>query len=281
MSNVYNGQDLTGPKTARPLGNRPANSGEVFWDQTDRRLFAVADHLWPGMLIPVDGRAVYSAASPRHLYDDFGGGINSTIWTTTKGSDAQSVIATAVTGAPNGEITLVSGDAGTGIAGDGSVICSPLVFEAEEGKIVAYWRAKISNISDVWMFFGFTDTLSSGTLEQPASLSGTTYTTTATDAIGFLYDTAATTDTFRLVGVANDVDATHVDTAVAPVADTYIDFILVIDTDGSAIGYINGTQVGTLAAGAVRPTIDLCLFAGVNSRTTTIKTMTVDAMGAR
>jgi len=263
----YNGMDLTGPRTGRPLGNKPANSGQSYWDQNDHRLFVCADHIHPGILIPVDGRLVYRASSPRHLFDHFGGGLHST-WVTTKGSDAQAVIATGVSGAPNGEIALVAGDAGTGIAADGSVICSPLVFEAEEGKLIAYWRAKISAITSAWFFFGFTDTLSSTTLEQPFSISLTTYTSTATDAIGFLFDTSATLDTIRLVGVANDVDATHVDTSIAPVADTYQDFVLVVDTDGSATGYIDGVSVGTLAAGAVRPTIDLCLFSGVNARTT-------------
>lgn len=279
MTSVYNGMEMTGPSTARPLGSRPANSGMPFWDQTDRRLFVCADHLWPGLLIPADGRLVYSASSPRHLYDDFGGGIHAGTWTTTKGSDAQSVIATQTEGSPNGEITLVCGDAGTNIAADGSVICSPLVFESEEGKITAFWRVKLSAITNVWAFFGFTDVLSSTTLEQPFSLALASYTSTATDACGFLFDTAATTDTIRLVGVDSDVDATHIDSSLAFVADTYMNLVLTIDTDGTVKGYINGTLVGTLSAG-VSPGVDLCMFAGINARTTSTRTLTIDAMGA-
>lgn len=271
---VLYGQDMVGTLAKLPLRTRPSCDGIPYWATDQRRLFMPANHIHRGLFLPADGGLVYSASSPRIIADDFKFGLNSQ-WDNTKGTDPQAVTA-AVTGDPNGAITLTSGDAGTGIAADGNVLASPLVFAAQDGEIVLYCRMKLNSNANIWFFLGFTDTLPATTLEQPASLATTTYTTTATDACGFLFDTAATTDSVRLVGVANDVDATHIDTSVDP-GTSYREYKLVIDTSGNMTAYIDGTAYSQLAS-AVRPSVNLCAFLGVNARTTTSKIITLDTL---
>ena len=241
-----------------------------------RRTFMTDNGIHQGFMFPVDGRICYSAAAPAYAYDEFHY-LDTTTWDLEIGNDAQAVVAALVTGSQTGEVILTSGNAGTGIAADGSVMALPLVLEAEEGKIVLYSRMKIASAADVWFFLGFTDTLPGVTLEQPFSLSGTTYTSTASNACGFLFDTAATTDTIRIVGVEGDTDATHLDTGLAP-GTAYRDYKLVLSEDGSLDAYIDGVHYAQVL-NAVAPGTDLCAFAGINARTTTSKTMTLDALG--
>lgn len=280
---AFLGQDLSGLATDLPIGQRPSETGVGYFATDWNRAFVsnntIANNS-QGWMVPTDGKVVYSASAPRYLFDNFYY-LDTTTWDIVSGSDAQALDAALVAGseATIGEVILTSGNAGTGIAADGSVMASPLVFEAEEGEIHAIWKAKISNASDIWFYLGFTDVLPSTTLEQPFSLATTTYTSTCSNGCGFLYDTAATTDTIRIVGVKGDTDATHVDTSVAP-GTSYREYKLVINTDGDCTGYIDGTAYTTVED-AVTPGTDLCFFAGVNARTTTTKTLTLDYSGAK
>src|SRR3546814_16990093 len=53
--------------------------------------------------------------------------------------------------------------------------------------------------------------------------------------------------------VDTDVDATHEDTGLAPVADTYATFEVDVDENGRATFFYNGKQVGHSMSGAVTP----------------------------
>lgn len=208
------------------------------------------------------------------LWDDFLGDVIADQWSAAKGSDNEAVIA-AINAQANGAIRLTSGDTTT-VAESLSSLTHGLNWKAANGNLV--FEAKVtpvSSVANVAYFIGFTDVLATTTLEEPASLSGTTYTTTATDAVGFLFDTAATTDTWRAVGVANDVDATHVNTGTAPTADTAETFRIEIDVAGTASFFRNGVKVATVAA-AVTPSVALTPVITVMARTTTSKSIDVD-----
>jgi uncharacterized protein (DUF362 family) len=93
-------------------------------------------------------------------------------------------------------------------------------------------------------------------------------TSNATDAVGFLFDTAADTDNIWFVGVANDVDATHQNAGQAFVANTFRKLVMEIDTSGNASFYIQDALMGMVMTGAVTPSVRLAPVFAVFSCTT-------------
>lgn len=227
----------------------------------------------PGGELKMNGRL--SRAGSVELFDDFLGDVLEDAWSGAKGTDAQAVVPTIVAGAEDGWVRLTSGDT-TVVAESLSSLTHGLNWKAESGQLVFEARVKpVSSVASVAYFVGFTDVLATSTLEEPATISGTTYTTNATDAVGFLYDTAATDDYWKLVGVKNDVDATHVDSGVAPVADTAVKLRIELSTAGVASFYINDVLKGTLSE-AVTASVALTPIVSVMARTTTSKSIDVD-----
>jgi hypothetical protein len=163
----------------------------------------------------------------------------------------------AVLASGNGGIgRFTTGDAGTGLAADMPQITQYLNWKAANGNLCFEARFKLSRITNAYAFLGFTDV---GSLEAPivSAVSADTLTTTATDAVGFLFDTRMSTAKWWLVGVANDVDATAQNSGYAPVADTYATFRIELTATGVATFYRNGVQVGTSMSGAVTPSVAL------------------------
>ena len=209
------------------------------------------------------------------FWDDFEGDLVKDEWTITAGSDSPA--AGALTEAVYGKLRLSTGDSNASLAADGIQATSFLNFKTANG-LVFEARLQVSAITNLQLFVGMTDQRSA--LEMPATLSGTTYTTVFTDGFGFLFDTAATTDTIRCVGVANDVDATHVDTGLAYVAATDIVLRIIVDRAQNAYFYINGTLVGTVAS-ACRGTIPLAVVVCARAAGDTVsKNVDIDYVGA-
>lgn len=210
------------------------------------------------------------------FFDDFLGDTLNTdhYLIATKGSDGQTVDFAITSGTPSGIITGTTGDDAAGTyATNGIQLGGALQWKANQGGLELEVKIKISAITDISIYVGFSDQVAS--LEEAASLSGTTFTTNATDAAGFLFDTAATTDTIRAVGVKADVDATHADTSVAFVADTYKTLGLRIDSLGNATYLIDDAVVGYVAL-ALTPTVALAPYIGVCSRGAATRTCAID-----
>lgn len=267
------GVDTSGPLSALPSRG---NHGQPFWEETYRRQLVWDDNL--GFWMPVN-HGIVSSASPIYVSDDFKAPVINTGFVKTVGNDGQAVAFAVTQADPLGVVLGTTGDAGTGIAADGLTLAGPLVFTPSAERTFRC-RVKVSAITNVYLFIGFTDVLPSTTLEEPISLSGTTFTTTATDACGLLFDTSATTDTIRGVGVAADVDATAVDTALAWVADTYKDVKIVVTTAGTMKAYLDGVLVATVT-GAVTASVALAPIIVADARTTSTRDVTVDYFCAK
>jgi len=129
-------------------------------------------------------------------------------------------------------------------------------------------RLTIDSASAVGMMIGFTDT--TGIANGGAmTLATTTWTTTSVDGAAFVYDTDATTDTIRCMGVKNNTDATNVDTSLVPVAGTYYVYRVELEDNGSSTTakfYIDGVLVGTIADVLTRTTA-LTPFVSMGCRT--------------
>lgn len=210
------------------------------------------------------------------LFDDFLGDVLQDPWNAVEGDTdgTEAVLA----GGIGGTLRLTSGndDANGTQATDAAGVTSYLNWQASNGDLVFQTRIKVSRITDAYIFAGFTDV---GSVELPVISAGSaeTITTNATDGVGFVFDTNFTTDTWHLVGVANDVDATVQTLTVAPVADDYVTLRIEVTAAGKASFYLNGAQVGTTMSGAVTAATDLtpCVYVSNADGTSTV-TLDID-----
>lgn len=189
----------------------------------------------------------------------------------------------------DGLFTLTTGTS----SGNRSMVVSGLNYRASDNGLVMEAGVSITSLASCAVFVGWTDTTS---IEMPFTVSGTTITSNATDAVGLLFDSAATASTSWLaLGVKNDSDTalTTVNSAFSPTAGAtnFQNIRVQIDTNGFAYFFINGNQVAvqnlntstgqTGLANAVTTTAALtpvvCIRTGANAA----KTATVDYMYAQ
>lgn len=210
------------------------------------------------------------------LMDDFLGDVIADQWSAAAGNDAQSVIA-VINAQASGVVRQTTGDTTT-VSESCVSLTHGLNWTAANGNLVMEVKfTPVTSVANVQYFIGFTDTLATTTLEQPATLSTATITYVADDAVGFLFDTNATTDVFYGVGVKATTGISFANSVVcaAPVADTAMRLRVEIDTAGTAYFYQDGILKGSLA-NAVTTTVKLTPVVEAMARTTTSKTIDVD-----
>lgn len=189
------------------------------------------------------------------------------------GSDATAPA--VLSGGAGGILRLTAGNnAGGTVAQNGSQVYGGLNFIPATngpGRIYAKWE--LTAITTVKIFIGFTDRIDA--LEFPITLSGTTFTAVADDACGILFDTEATTDTIRLVGVKATVLATSQDLSVAPVAATAEDIMIDVSAAGAMTVWRNGAIVGTAMANAVSTSVALAPTIIISDPSASIRSLDV------
>lgn len=268
------GVDIAGPSTVRNLLGARMPSGGCFYDEDLARLL-VLDSRAKG-LMGADGALVNdTTAASIYFADHFKAATINSAYDVTKGNDAQAVAFAFLSTVKGGAVKGTTGDAGTGAAADAITLSlnNPLQLSATS-RAEFSCSLLLSAYTTVYFFAGFTDTLPGTTLELPITLSTTTYTTTATDAVGFMFDTAATTDTIRLTGVANDVDATHVDTGIAPSGT--LDLHMRLEGTTAYFDIAGQTLSTNRLASAVSAAVNLYPIIVVCARTTATRDATVD-----
>lgn len=239
----------------------------------------------PSGIFTGDNGSIIALPSPRTVsrFDDFTGGtqaFSTTLvngWRSRKGSDAQCVDWTVTDSAIDGTCVGTIGDTTASMAVSGVQLDSGLIWKANQGELAFEARVKMSQITTIAVFVGFTDQVAA--LEMPihSAASANTITTNATDGVGFFFDTSMDGDTWWGAGVATDVDATHQNFGVAPVADTWETLRIELTTAGAAKFFRNGKQVGSLMTGAVTATVALTpVIAGFNRNTSGTPTLTAD-----
>jgi len=210
------------------------------------------------------------------FFDDFLGDVVADQWNLVEGTDSSTTDASILAGGIGGILRFTSGDAGTGLAADLAQMTQALQWQASNGGLEIEVSLSLSRITNAYCFVGFTDVV---TLEAPiiSAASADTFTTNATDAVGWMFDTRMSTDNWWLTGVANDTDATHQNSGYAPVADTKEVLRVEVTKAGAATFFRNGIQVGTVMTGALTPATDLTpTIALGNTSGTSSFTMDVD-----
>jgi hypothetical protein len=272
-----NGIDTSGNSVNRNLFSRRAAVGQPFYDEDLARQL-VRDNRSLGFMA-VDGALINdTTAASIYFADHFKAATINSAFDKTAGNDGDVVAFAVDTTVKAGGVKGTTGNAGTGAAADAITLSLNNPIQLTATSVVEFSTSlKLSAVTSVYFFIGFTDTLPGTTLELPTTLSTVTYTTTASNAVGFMFDTAATTDTVRLTGVANDVDAAHLDTGFAPVLATTYDFHIRLEGT-TAYFTIDGqtfTSVNYLAAAAAI-SVNLYPIVCVCARTTSTRDATVD-----
>lgn len=201
-------------------------------------------------------QVAHSSPSTVALFDDFLGDVLADEWTAVEtDTDATELV---LAGGIGGVLQITTGndDGNAVVLPDLAGVTSYLNWQAANGGLAMQTRIKISRITQAYIFVGFTDLI---TIEAPVISAGSadTITTNATDAVGFMFDTNMSTDTYHLVGVATDVDATRQAISNAPVADDYATLRVEVTAAGLATFFYNGVQVGSTMSGAVTAAADL------------------------
>lgn len=205
------------------------------------------------------------------IFDDFvysGAFEAASPWILNKDTSASDAAATTDAG---GAVALVTGS----VDNEGSQIVGKSSMTAAKGGLVMEARIKLAAVTSATVCVGFTDSQS---IEEPFAVSGTTVTSTASDAVCFCYDTDATTDYWYGLGVDTDVDSTgNAITDVGPTAATYQTLRVEVDKDGvSARFYIDGALKNTITAGAVTKSTALYPTIAVHNRSAAANTLSVD-----
>ena len=202
-------------------------------------------------------------------YDDFLGDALGSPYNFQEGTDSGTSDA-AINVQKGGVVRITTGDSATHtMAGNGAQLdLGALNWYASNGGLAMETRVKLDGITDVALFIGFTDQTSA--LEMPWDLSVVTYTSNQSDGCGFLFDTAATTDTIRCVGVKNNTDATLTDTGLAYVAATWMKLRIEVDTAGIAKFFIDGVLVATMADALTTTVALVPVFAIYSSATASV-----------
>ena len=183
-----------------------------------------------------------------------------------------------------GLVELITGTT----SGNRAHVSTGLNHTPSNGSIIGRFRVKsVTAVTNRAIFVGFTDSVAQ---EMPIEINGTTITSTATNAVGFVYDTDATTDIWYFLSVNADTDKAalvpvpNFFTGQAPVADTWQNFGIEITPDGDAIAFFGTGDKRKLVEvarieDAVATTSLLTPIVAVETSATGARTVYVDYMG--
>lgn len=215
------------------------------------------------------------------------------------GDVAMSTVVTA----PNGIATF----SGAGGAVDGVSIFALPFQPSTQGTLSMQVRFKSSAFTSYGAFIGFQETVSLAEPVNPFTLSGTTLTSNDGGNVwGIYYDTAATTDDWRVMasldgtelttalgenGVALGTLGTRVGLSAAPTADSWMYVRVELDPDGAGRVYYGDVSidpgntgpklVGTIRAGNLDPTALYHPIATLVDPSTNDPLHSVDFFGAK
>lgn len=276
---AYNGARFTIARESTALGNFPlvVSDGTTTFARLAPGQSALLEHTGAAWKLV----AVLNAREPNSalvtLFDDFvGEEIDGFRWQSLIGTDASARQAIVLADQAGGVVRLTTGaDAGASMALNGVQLHSQLNWRTNKGALVWEARVTIDAITLVALFIGLTDQRAA--LEMPFTLAaGDILTSNASDAVGVLFDTAADTDNWWLVGVAADIDAVKQNTAVAPVAATFETWRIELSATGVATFYRNGVLIGAAMAAAVTASALLTPVIAAFSRTNASRNIDVD-----
>jgi len=210
------------------------------------------------------------------MFSDFNGELidGTTAFLATKGSGAATAVAIAA--GESGNLSLLSSTANASHAADGSSVTGDnLNWRADSGGLVMETTIQVDDITEVIIFAGFTDVISS-TVEAPLFITAGDLDSDADNACGIVFDTEATTDQWCHGGVKATTDTVPAFSGTAPVNATDVTLRVEVSVAGAVTGYINGTAIGVAVADAVTATTALTPCVVVLNNSAAARTVLVD-----
>lgn len=209
------------------------------------------------------------------FYDDFLGDLLKDELAVKAGSGTGN--AAALTTGAGGQVLLTSAsDDGAFTANASAIELAGLDWYANQGGLVFETRVKLSDISETYLFVGFTDTSQASTLEEPIMLVAADIDSTATDACGVLYDVDGTTKQWCHGGVKNGTDTTPAYNGAAPTEAAWHTVRVEVSAAGAVQGFIDGVAIGEPVANAVTVSVALLPIVIVANRSANVCTAAVD-----
>lgn len=161
---------------------------------------------------------------------------------------------------------------------NGSLFCTDLNWRCISYGLVFESTLKVDFPTSVVIFAGFTDQNSA--LEMPFTMgAGDVLTANAANAVGWLFDTAADTDVWHLVGIdsgpspPNEVLQAH---SAGPPQGGYENLRVVLNNNGAAAWFLNGKKIGSTLTNAVDSNARLTPVVAVFSRSAVIRKVDID-----
>lgn len=203
--------------------------------------------------------------------DDFVGPIiDASKFTAQNGSSATSP---TINAAINGTARFTTFTTGNSYPVSAAQMTSTAIYRPSAGRIVFEARAALTNSNSQVVHIGLN---SYTTVNQPVRISGTApVAVSATNFVGFVYDTSGSTAVWRGVGVRDTASLTTVASTRTPVANAYDTLRVVVDTSGNADFVVNNVRIGR-AANAVSTTVLLAPFMSVAPTGSTARVMDLD-----
>ena len=184
---------------------------------------------------------------------------------------------TLATASPGGVISIKSAsDDGVFTANASAIALGALDWQADMGSLVMEARLQCDDVSEAYIFVGFTDVLPGTTLEQPIFLTAADIDSDATDACGVCYDIDGTTKQWFHGGVKAGTDTVPAYSGAAPTEAAYETIRVEVSAAGAVRGYVDGTAIGPAVSAAVTATTPLVPVIVVANRSANAVTVLVD-----
>lgn len=217
------------------------------------------------IIVPRFDRTTVGAVNFEYMATGYS--IDTAAWNVLKGSNVDTKVAHAES-LNGGAIIFSTGtDAAGTFATNGAMVTTPRIWVPNNQKLVAEIITNRSSTASQASFIGFTD--QSTALEFPATLGASdAITPVADDFAGFLFDTAADTDTIWCVSRKAAGTSQLVNTGLVPgtTGGDYDIWRIEQNQDGTATFYINGALVGTIT-NAITTNATLAFMIGIFGRT--------------
>jgi len=209
---------------------------------------------------------------------DFNGDLIDGTTLLIEGEGSGTANAVAIAAGEGGNISVATASDDVSHASNGSGISGAnLNWRADSGGLVAECILQVDDITDVMIFFGFTDA-TAATVEAPIFLVAADIDSDATNACGILYDTDGTTEEWCHGGVKADADTVPAFSGTAPVNGTDVALRVEVSAAGGVRGYIDGAAIGAEVAAAVTVTTPLVPVLFVANRGAAARVVLADYM---
>jgi hypothetical protein len=164
---------------------------------------------------------------------------------------------------------------------ESSFLATPLCWEDDQNA-VAEFRFKVSDVSAVCLFVGFSDATFEATPDMPIDYAGGTLAAAATNAVGIVMDgddTVNGASSIVGVGVNAGVLETAKDSATDWLDGEWHTLRTELDPDGDAVFYLDGNSFGQMPT-AITSATALCVIIAVANRGTSVETVYGDRVDA-